>query len=106
MCDSINFMMLRRIIRTVAGRPVGRFLGGRFCHPVKLRHALFAPLARCSQSRIVPATTGSCLQERSLYNCIRSRATTYLNNVTNGTKLFSATKRITTMCRVLLGSKR
>lgn len=105
-CDSLNFILLRRMIRGIARLPVSLCLTHRFCTPVKLRHAVFLPLAGFAGTRVVPATSGSFLHHRSVYKCIRSRATTYVNKISNGTKLFSATRRITGICRVLLGNNR
>lgn len=54
----------------------------------------------------MPSSASPFLHGAALRKFMRSRSTTFRNNISNGTKLFSATKRITGICRVLLGKNR
>lgn len=106
MCDSVKFVLLKVLIRRLTKVPVRTCLRDRFCRPLKLRHANCLPLHHLTGSRIIPSGGSHFLQGSALRKFIRSRTSTFFNKLTNGTKLFSATHRMTHMCRVLLGKKR
>lgn len=105
-CDSIKFVLLHFLTRRLTNVPVSRCLTHRFCRPVKLRHALCLPLRQVPGIRVIPSTGSGFLHGYILRKFIRSRSTTFRKNISKGTKLFSGTHRMTSVCRVLLGKKR
>lgn len=105
-CDYLGFVLLGRVMRGVDGVPVGLFLSGRFCGPVRVGYATCLPLQRFGGRRVIPAIGTSCLHGKGiLRNCMRSRSTTFVKKMSKGTNLFSATHSITGICRLLVSKK-
>lgn len=99
-CDYLGFVLLGRVIRGVTNVPVSICLSDMFCTPVKLHRATFLPLHGFPGRRVIPSMRASFLHKNELRKFIRSRTTTFVNNMSKGTNLFSAARSITEVTRV------
>ena len=98
----LNFMLLKELVETLAGKPMDVYLDSVFYKPMGLIHTAFNPLARFGKDRIVPTVEEDFIRRGPLQGFVQDEAAAFMGGVSGNAGLFSSAHDVARICQMLL----
>jgi CubicO group peptidase (beta-lactamase class C family) len=100
--SDVNFMVLHKIIETVAKQPLDKYLDTHFYQPMGLRYMTYHPLKRTEQHKIVPTILDTIWRHQMLQGYVHDEGAAFLGGVGGNAGLFSNAEDLGVLFQMLL----
>ena len=98
----LNFMLLKELVETLAGKPMDEYLDSVFYRPMGLLHTSFLPLEKFGKDRIVPSAGSDFLRGGVLQGFVQDEAAAFMGGVSGNAGLFSTARDVGCIYQMLL----